>query len=510
MPSRLINGVKQARYGDVVLLGGLLVILFVLHVGIPGTVPTGAEPGIWLALAREARGLEVMSAEVTQPIFSALIAILLILGIPPIDGLLAVALLAKAALVVAVYLTSLTLNRVYATVSAALVATAAAQTELYASGGYPQLLGMAFGLLAVFLIVRYVDTRAERHLWIGLGLAAATLATDLVIGALVPVVIGLAIVSWLLLVNDGRSVWEHEFRVVWKAAGLTALVALVLFLLWAGAGGESILNPLETSRWESLSYVFRDAPWLWAVMFIGAVIVLPLRYWPAHIAATLAAAASWLVASGVFFLITGAQSGLLISQMSVVVLAVIGIGATHEHLVGPEPRRFSVKDPRSVRNRLLIIVGIPALTFLVVAGLAFYWTTADRYRLVDHAELAALNSLSAESGPGDLVVAARGKGGMAVGWWVEGFAGVPTYTAHDLRLLAFREQREQAEAANDIFNGALNDAETLAKLREIGADYLVVDRRGPDSAFLNSDLANRMRVIDDSSNLVIFDARTDS
>lgn len=501
---------SQARYGDVVHLGGLLVILFVLHVGIPGTVPTGAEPGNWLALAREVRGSEVMSAEVTHPpLFSALIAIFLILGISPIDGLLAAALLAKAALVVAVYLTSLTLNRVHATVTAILVATAAAQTELYARGGYPQLLGMAFGLLAVFLLVRYVDTREKRHLWIGLGLVAATVATDLVIGALVPVVIGIAIVSWLLLVNDGRSVWEHEVRVVWGAAILIPLVALVLFL-WAGAGGESILNPLETSRWESLSYVFRDAPWLWAVMFIGAVIVLPLRYWPAHIAATLAAAASWLVASGVFFLITGAQSGLLISQMSVVVLAVIGIGATHKHLMGPEPRRYSVKGPRSVRNRLLVIVGIAALTFLVVAGLTFYLTTADRYRLVDHAELAALNSLSAESGPGDLVVAARGKGGMAVGWWVEGFAGVPTYTAHDLRLLAFREEREQAEVANDIFNGALNDAETLSKLREIGADYLVIDRRGPDSAFVNSDLAHRMPVIDDSSNLVIFDARTDS
>lgn len=500
------GSVFRARFGNIVLLLGLLVTLFLLHVAIPGTVPTGAEGGRWLALAKEAAGSEIMSADVTHPsIFSTLIAILLILETPPIAALLAAALLAKASLVVAVYLTSLTLNRIYATVTAALVATTAAQADLYAQGDYPQLLGMAFGLLAVFLVVRYIDTQESLHLWFGLGLAGAALATDLLIAALLPLAFGVAIAIWFFLIRPAGQTRMLRIRIAAASTALIAAIALVFFLLWARSGGDPTLNPFGNSRWDSLSNVFGDAPWPWAALFVGAVIVSALRYWPAHIASTLAVAAGWLVTSGMFFLITGEQSGLLISQMSVIILAVLGFGATHQHLAGPESRRYSMKNPRSVRHRLLFIAGFSLLSSLVVVGLAGYLSAADQYRLVNYSELSTLDRLRAESGPGDVVVAARGKGGMPVGWWVEGYAELPTYTGQDLRALAFPDERDQAQTANDIFSGSLSEAETITRLSAIGADYLVVDRRGLDSEFLNGDLAGAMRVVDDTSSLVILD-----
>jgi len=56
---------------------------------------------------------------------------------------------------------------------------------------------------------------------------------------------------------------------------------------------------------------------------------------------------------------------------------------------------------------------------IVVAGLGAYTSAVDWYRLVDRAELSALDDLQSASGPQDLVVAARGRRGMPIGWWVE-------------------------------------------------------------------------------------------
>jgi hypothetical protein len=498
-----------ARSGDIVLLLGLLVILFLLHVGIPGIVPTGAEAGNWLALAREVRGSDVMSANVTYPpLFPALIALLLTLGSPPMAALLGAALLAKASLMVAVYLTARTLGRIYAALAATLAATASAQ--MYSWGGYPQLLGMAFGLLAVFLIVRYIDTEDRRHLWLGLGLAAATLATHVLIGGLLAVAIGAATVLWLLVVGARKPVWGRGLKIGGAAVGMTALGALAAFFVWRGYGAEPTLNPPELSRLDSVSYVFRDAPWLWAAVIAGAVIVLALRYWPAHLAATFAVATAWLMTSGVFFLMTGEQSTLLISQIGLIVLAILGFDATRQHVVGPEPTPYTRRRPRSLRHRLLLILGISALSALVVAGLTTYVAAVHGYRLVDHEELSALDRLNAEAGSGDLAVAARGSRGMPIGSWVEGYAELPTYAGQNPPLHAFGEEREQAQIANDIFSGTLSDAEIIEKLRSIGADYLVVDRRGADWAFLGSQLAQSMRVVDDTSNLVIFETPADS
>ena len=80
-------------------------------------------------------------------------------------------------------------------------------------------------------------------------------------------------------------------------------------------------------------------------------------------------------------------------------------------------------------------------------------------------------------------------------------------TGHDVRFLAFADEREQAEVANGICGGELSDVETIAMLREVGADYLVVDRRGPDAAWLDSGLARSLPVLDDTSHLVILKAR---
>jgi hypothetical protein len=446
-----------------------------------------------------------MSADVVYPpLFPALLALMLQLGVPSIASLLVMALLAKIGLVIAVYLTARTLNRIYAAIAATLVATAAAQLEAYAWGGYPQLLGLAFGLLASFLLIRYTDTQETWHLWSGLAFVAATLATHVLIGSLLAVCIGVGILHWLYIVDPRGPVWARGLRVGGSIAGVTAIGALLAFFIWRGLRAELTLNPGGLSRWDSLFYVFRDAPWLWAVVFAAAVVVLFIRYWPAHVAATLALGSAWTVTSASFFLVTGEPRSLLIFQVGLILLATLGFGAALENIMGPKTRH-SIDEPRSVRHRLLLVGGAMVFFGVVVAGLGAYANAADWYRVVDRAEVAALGRLSDDAPHAALVVAARGHHGNPVGWWVEGYAELPTWTGIAPEFLAFSDEQAQAEVANRIFGGVASDAEILALLRDIGADYLIVDNRGPDSAWLEGRLARSLPVFDDSSALVILE-----
>ena len=504
--TRLVSAFFGSWRGDVALITVLVIGNLLLHLGIPGLVPSGGDGGNWLALANEVRGLDVMSADVSYPpLFPALLALRLQLNTPPIVALLLMALVAKTSLVVAVYINVRTLSRTYAMVAATLVATAAAQMEAYAWGGYPQLLGMAFGLLAVFLILRYLNTQERSHLWIGLIFVAATLATHVLIGSLLGVVIGIAVLHWLYIVDPRRRDWVRGLKVGAVVAGSTALGGLALFFLVRGTGTEATLNPHALSRWEGLSHVFRDAPLPWAVIGVAAVVVLFFRYWPEHIAATLAVGSAWAVTSAAFFLITGEQRGLLILQVGLILLATLGFGAARMFVAGPEKRRYSVGEPRTVRHRLLLVASISMFFAIVVAGLGAYAGAVDWYRVVDRAEIAALDHLNQEAQFADVVVAARGHNGNPAGWWVEGYAELPTWTGVDVRFLAFPDEREQAEIVNSIFGGGLSDDETIVMLREIGVDYLVVDRRGPDAVWLDSGLARSLPVLDDTSNLVILE-----
>ena len=94
---------------------------------------------------------------------------------------------------------------------------------------------------------------------------------------------------------------------------------------------------------------------------------------------------------------------------------------------------------------------------------------------------------------------------MPVGWWTQGYAQRRAYSGHDTAYLAFPDEREQAELANSFFSGDLSDRAALSLLERTGADFVAVDRRGPDARWLRSDLAQTFTVVDDTSNIVILE-----
>lgn len=511
----LMNRVKASERAEVrdrrqawgiLVVVGLVLGTVVLHLAVPGIVPTGADPGNWLAMARERLGEDIMSAAVSYPpLFSVLLSLLVaILG--PIESIVAAGLAAKVALVIAVYLVARPMGPAAGGLAALLVGVAGAQLEAYAWGAYPQLLGSSLAVLSVFVIVRYLSTKNAAHLAFGVVLAWLAVLTHLLAGGLMVFVLPVALLQWLWLRDERFEVWKRAISATLIVAVPAGLYLAYATIVSSGSGYDPVINPLELDRLTALTETFRDAPLLWIVVVVFAGLGLAFRDRNAELLlAAKVSSVAWTVVGGVFFLATGEPRALLLSQVGLLVLAVAGFRellaserarARAEHA----RRRFSFNG-----SRLLIVLGLATVAGLVVGGLSEYDSSIGWYRTVDRSELRGLDVMMENASEGDLSIASAGSNGQPLGWWVEGYAGISTFTGVDTRWLTFPEEREQAEIANAIFSGELSDQEARSQIAEIGADFLVVDRRGPNAEWLSTGIAASFPAIYDSATIVVLD-----
>ncbi len=185
---------------DLVIAGALAIAFIVVHVAVPGAVPSGTDPGGWLAMAKDRFGGEVLAAsEATYlPGFPVLLGLLL--GVA--DSVLAITaagVISKVALVLAVYLVVRPVGQGYAAAAAVMVGISGAYAEMYAWGGYTQQLGTALGVVAVFYLIHYLESRNVRHLAISAVAVASTLFTHNLVGGLMVGALFVAAMHWLYL-----------------------------------------------------------------------------------------------------------------------------------------------------------------------------------------------------------------------------------------------------------------------------------------------------------------------
>ena len=476
-----------------------------LHLTVPGVVPTGPDGGNWLAMARDRfLGESVMSAAVTYPPFFPWLLSVLLLVTTPLVAIVSGALFAKCALVLVTYFCARSMGPFYAGLSALLVGVGGAQLEAYAWGAYPQLLGTAFGTAAVYLTVRHLETVRRGHLLGAIGFAALTYATHTLVGGLLVFALPLAAAHQLWMLRSSPGAWVKGMSKAALLAAPGALIALYNFVLAPQPGVEPVLNPLAQTWTFSLQQTVSDAPLPWLLVATLALGALVYRRWSDGRSATVAVGVSWVIVGALFFAVIAEARALLLAQLGLVLLAML----CFQRLLGAA-RSAKTRNPGRFPSRVaysgLIILGVATLSSISVGGVNSYVNSASWYRVVDRSELAALDTLEALADEGDLVVAAQGHHGNQIGWWVQGYAGIPTYTAVDLRFLTFPEEREQAEVANQIFDGTFDEAESIGALESIGADYLIVDRRGPNDGWLNSGLAQPFRRVFESPTVVILE-----
>ena len=481
---------------DVIIVVALIGAFIAVHVAIPGTVPSGTDPGGWLAMAKERFGLEVLAAR--DATYLPGVPLLLGLLLTVTDSVLAITIagvISKVALVLAVYLVVRPVGRGYAAAAALIVGMSGAHGEMYAWGGFIQQLGTALGLVAVFYLLRYLESRRPLHLALSAIASALTLFTHNLIGGLMVGALVLAPIHWLYLRKASRRDWIKGLLDAATIALPAAVFAGIYLLQWRDAGRQTSLNPTDLTWLESLEHMINEATIPWIVVAALAAGLCLSRRWSGPHATTVAVGGSWVATSLVFFLAIGEPRALLLTQMGLVMIAVSGFA---------ELLRVAADRNVYATDALRVLGGV--LCFAIVAGgYADYDAATDWYRVVDHQEIAALDELVAVSNPGDLVVASAGHHDNQVGWWVQGYAERPTYPGGNVDFLASPQERAQGAAANLVFVEPVDTSRVTALLEQIGARFVVVDRRGPSMGWLESEFARSLSVVDDSSNLVILE-----
>jgi hypothetical protein len=487
---------KDPWWTELVILVGLATAFAVVHIAIPGAVPSGTDPGGWLAMAKDRFGLEVLAATSATylPGFPVLLGLLLAVT----DSILAItaaAVISKVALVLAIYLVVRPVGKGYAAAAAVMVGMSGGHAEMYAWGGFTQQLGTATGIIAVLYLVRCLESKRPFHLAVSGVAVAATLFTHNLVGGLMVGALFVAPIHWLYLTRASRREWFGGLRDA-AIVALPACAFVAVYLLLGGrAGRQPSLNPGELTWIESVAHTIKEAPIPWLIVTLLALVLGLSRKWSGPHAVTVAVGGSWVVVSLVFFLVIGEPRSLLLTQMGLVMIAVAGYA---ELVRAAQDRNVYARDALAVLGGVLFVA-------IVASGFTAYDTATDWYRVVDHEEIAALDNLTEMSSPGDLVVASAGHHENQVGWWVQGYGERPTYPGGNIGFLASPQERSQGTTANLVFAEPVNALRVSGLLDRIGARFIVVDRRGPGATWLESEFARSLNMIDNSSNLVILE-----
>ena len=439
--------------------------------------PPGSDGGNWLAFSAEVFGARVKAAEAAYPPVFPFIVRVARAVLPPLTALKAVGILSSVFVAVPAYLILRTTLRPWlaAGMAAATVVTTYA-SEVFAWGGYPQHMGTAFLLFAVYFLQAGLRSGGSWRFLAG-GIAAGLAVGAHTLGA---AELAVAVAAALALAAYGAA--RRGFRpdagrllskgLIWLGA-LAVLLAAVspaygrIFVLLAGnpanPHGFDLFDSIPTfGSWHADGY-------LWLVL---GVICVPAALWLA-LSRRRAPAADAAVA-----VVAGAGIILLAqSEIRTVHLLQIGVlfasGAVLGAINAPGLDGFR-RPPRFAAN-----VALAALLLgVVAAGVQHTRTSAEWYRVIDRPALAALDWLRERQletpGDGRVLTGETDRSGI-YGWWVEGYAGLPAYLAIDPRWVSFKDEKEQTAAANRMMDGSADPAETRSLAARHNIRYALVD-----------------------------------
>lgn len=468
---RVVYDPPTVAFGAVAL--GVVALRALILLDQPG--PSGIDGGNWLAFGHALIGNRVRSSEIVYPPLVPVLTLLATTLLGPTAGLNLLASVASIAPASGVFAALRYAGGGWTAVLASGPLLASTSVgEAAAWGGYPQL--FALGLMIAFIaavdrVMRWPDTAAVIVAGVLLFLA---LAASHLFAAMVVAGGAITVVLHVLFIRD-PAYRSHHVRSVKRLAAASAPCVLLapLYLHLARTvldtfssrpvgdriGGRSLVSAAE--------FVYRDFPLYWRGAAVLAVLA-PVLLWPRRMTR------SWMVTttsvmSAVFVLAAFREARF---AYALPVVASLGVGAWL--------RDVSASASHNVVARgvavAACVIAATAVVWNVPAGLRMFEGQRDFYRVVTPDVLAALAWLERESDP-NTTVAVNSVLDSPAGWWVEGVARRPTFTASDLKWLNFEDERRRARVANGIFVDLYPTAATLDRARDAGADLVFMFKK---------------------------------
>ena len=439
--------------------------------------PPGSDGGNWLAFSAELFGARVKAAEAAYPPVFPLAVWIARAALPPLTALKAAGILSTVVVAIPAYLILRASLRPWLAAGVAAIAVITTYAaEVFAWGGYPQHLGTAFLLFAVYFLLAGLRNGSAWYFLAGGIAAGLTVGTHALAAAELAVAVAgaLALATWGVA---GRGFRLDARRLLPKAViwlGALAIILAAVSPIYARMFSQLAGNPANAQGFDLFGSIPSVGSWhaddyLWLVL---GVVAVPAALWMSlsrRRAPVADAAVVVVAAAGIILLLQSEIRVVHLLQIGVLVAVAAVLGVVNAGDLGGlrRPWRYAAN----------IVLGAMLLG-LAVTGINHTRASADWYRVVDEPALAALDWLRERNleapGLGRVLTGETERGGI-YGWWVEGYAGMPAYLATDPRWVSFKEEEEQTAAANRMMmEGAdVSEVRELAVLHDIR--YALVD-----------------------------------
>jgi hypothetical protein len=403
-----------------------------------GSYPPGLDGAQWIALGRGWHG----PGRSTEGAYAPLVPLLAtaadaLLG--PLPAIRLIAVLSGLSLGLAVWLAASTaVGPLWALPIVAIVIPASALAEPQFYGGYPQQFALAAGIVAISATCRYLSMARLGDLRL-LGVMAFITA------AAHHIYFPLLVLSITFAVAFRRSTGDPALR---PRAVLPVLMVLVPSIALFAAVAISLLSagyaaPLQASSRsaaEAWLYATREAPAIWTLLLVAAIITLTAT-WRSRVDIAWLVPASLMIPSGALGLLSGQPR--LFPPLIVGAALAAGLGAQRLARAAPSTQ--------------------PALALVALSLALMLANPADRaaanfahfYQVLDPSLVRAADAVRAEGAVGRIAVR-HDRRGWPIGWWFEAFLDGPLIVGSDRQWLAFPDEWANADLANKMFDGTLH------------------------------------------------------
>lgn len=477
--SRLVGltGWRKVTFWLGVLLLGVILYLVTYSALSHNLAPSGADPGNWLSLAWSVSGEGARLASWSYPPLSFILLRALLAVFSPLVALKIYGLFAWLAAGAAVwwvllrFLKNLPAWAVFGLV--VLFTLAGYTTEMFAWGGYPQLLGLAFLAPAIPTLENWLVRGKRQDGVAAVLLSVGVIYTHHLLTASLPL-FWLIVYGWTFV----RQAWQRRglsLRFA-QAIGGSLLLALPAILVYWRYLQLLSGSPLDASgySWSTLTqmvdFVFRGFVPLWiAVLLLATVAPFLARY-------------RRLSASTFAFIFGTLVIGLGLWEIRFLQLLFVGITYGLGLLFDQDWSQPASGSYTRLRQGLLSLCILVILAGTLPQDVQRYGQATTYYQVASNDVIPGIEWLQVNSTPGSRVAVSKTHPDM-MGWWVEGLAKRPALAATNLRWLSFQDERGYATIANLIFNPDTPTKRVIELLLSNHVQWLFIDKQNDPDRF---------------------------
>jgi hypothetical protein len=423
-----------------------------------GHFPPGLDGAQWLALGRGFHGVVRSTEGAYAPLFPLLAtAAEALLG--PLPALRFLAIASGLAVALATWLVARdALGPLWGMLAAGISIPASALAEPLMYGGYPQQFALAAGIVAIWGTCRYL-IGGDRRLLFAIELSAfLAAAAHHIYFPVMLLSIVTAILLWLST-KAASAQWRLVRPMALALAPACGLFAVILFQ-FASHGYQPPLQASERTVWDAWLYATREAPLVWLVLLIAAIISLALL-WRSRGTIAWLSAASLILPAACLFLVSGQPR--LLPPVLLGTAVAIGLGA-----------KTFLSSPNSGRQLARLAVAAIAIFLLISADRATAGY-AEFYRVIDRPLIDAAATIERDGGNGAIAVR-EDRRGWPIGWWFEALLTQPVIVGSDPQWLGFPGEQEHAHQAAALFDGGLDPATFATRAAAGNVGYLVISK----------------------------------